>query len=217
MVNWDDVIISTITSGGVAGFIAWFFRYKTKPKVEIVFEDNRKQSFHYLFGNIASFDNYFGSFYEIFEKDVTELKGSNKSIVRSSPIMHAFLNALGEKETVIDLGNVDMNLIRKFEFTKKNLEPMLESMRTFYKTFSDDYSFYHTYMHDTFLRDVIRYYTSTIEYARWVLQGYDYSTYLGARLQASFKIIHYLENDKSIDNSFVATNEFIKKWNPYRT
>lgn len=216
-IDWDTTIISTITSGAIAVGIAWYFRFRAKPKIEVVFEDNRKSSFHYLFSNLASFDSYFGSFYEIFEKDVTELRGSDKAIVRSSPIMRSFLNSSGETETIINLGNVDMDLIRRFEFTKKNLEPMLENMRRFYKTFSDDYTEYHKHMHDTFLRDVIRYYNSTIEYARWVLQGEDYSVHMASRLQSAFKIIHYLEKDKSIDKSFEPTKEFLKKWEPYRT
>ena len=212
MINWDDVIISTITSGVVAFGIAFYFKYWARPKIEIIFDDNRKESFNSLFSNLASFDSYFQSFYEIFERDVTELKGSNKQIIPLSPIMREILTAKGEKTFRVSLPQVSSSLLQNFEFTKRNLEPMLEQMRKLYKAFSDDYSYYHNYMHETFLRDVILYYASTTDYVRWVLQGQDYAVYLASRERSAFKMIWYLEGDKSIDKSFPNVMDFITKW-----
>ena len=215
-INWDEVTVSSIiailTSGVIAYGIAWYFRFKSKSKIEVVFEDNRQQSFLYLFTNLADFDSYFGSFYDIFEKDVMELKGKDREIIRVSPIMSSIYASMTEGKPVLVNLSQDFELIRKFESTKKNLEPMLEQMRKYYKGFSDSYFSYLNYIHDTFLKDVNRYYSSTIEYTRYVLQGHEYSTYIDSRRKFAHKIIEYVEADETIDKTKENIAIFIKKW-----
>lgn len=46
--DWGGILVTTILSSVIAGVIAWYFRFRAKPKIEIVYENNRNASFKIL-------------------------------------------------------------------------------------------------------------------------------------------------------------------------
>lgn len=208
--DWVGISISSI----IAGFIAWYFRFKSRPKIEIIYENNRNASFKYLFSNIQLLDDSFEGFYKYFENNVCELKKDLEEIIPQSSILHPIYSEDGIKTFYVDLPK-RTQLTTDFEYAKDSIESTLNRIREHFKTFSNDYQTYHNYMEDEFLRDVSSYYNATINYLNFILLGYNYSTYLVTRKYCALKIIKYLENDELIDKTFPTIADFIKKWNDY--
>jgi len=208
-IDWGTTIISAIISGIVAIGVAWYFRFKVKPKFEIVFDDNRQANLRLIFNGLQWFDSEFQSIYEIFERELGELKKEREEIIPRPK----FIQEKGSEinENVIDLGSM-MKMDKIFAEVRDNLNPILARMLEQQKTFLRDYHIFLNYLHDSFLREINNYYFTTIYYTKWVLKGNNFYSIGIKRKEHANRIIKYLEEDKTINKTEKSLGEFISKW-----
>lgn len=197
--------LTTLT--GVA--IAAFFRYKVKPKFEIVFDSNRQSNLRLIFSGLEWFDKEFESFYKIFERDMVELTKDNEEIIPRPKFKP--MDELDDGEDVIDLGTM-MKMDKAFQEVKKCLEPILKRMSEQHNAFLRDYHIYLNYLHDSFLRDINNYYFTTTYYVEWVLKQQNYYSIGIERKEIAKRLIEYVEKDSSIDKKEQSIENFILKW-----
>jgi len=209
----EEDIFTIVVSSIIAFGIALFVRYGVKPKFEIVYDSNRKANLTYLFNGISMFDDLdFRSFYEIFEDRMGLLTRDRKDIIPSTlstgltPTVDLRLTAFSE------IGR----LTAEYDVLKVDLRPILEDMKSNFEAFNQQYTFYQTYLHDSFLREVKIYFFNTYYYAEWLLQGQNLVEVADKRLESAFRIIQYLEENSLVDLDIPNMRNFIKKWRDYK-
>ncbi len=203
-----NVLVSLGLSSLVGISIAVFFRYKVKPKFEIIFDDNRQSNLNLIFNGLQWFDADFESFYTIVERDITPLTKYNEEIVPSPKIKP--IDEL-EDDDAVDLGTM-MRMDKKFLEVKDTLDSILKRMREQHTKFLKDYHIYLNYLHDDFLRNISKYYFTTTDYCEYVLNKQNYYSIGIDRKKFATKIIAYLEKDSGIERRENSIEKFISKW-----
>ncbi|MGI0021368.1 MAG: hypothetical protein ACRD9Q_00775, partial [Nitrososphaeraceae archaeon] len=166
-IDWNTTITSVTTSGVVAIIVAWYFRFKAKPKSEIVYDYNRNANFTLLFDNIEIFDWTFETFYTIYEQRLGLLTREREEILPRI----AFTSS-GSGNQVIPPVNFRayQGLTNELASVKQDLAEDVARMREYHRNFLKDYHLFQNYFHDKFLRDIHMYYFSSIHYSEWLLQ-----------------------------------------------
>lgn len=196
----------------IAILIAWYFRFKVKPKFEIVYNYNRNANFVLIFNNIEIFDWTFETFYIIYERRLGLLTREREDIVPRIPFTSS-----GSGNQAISPVNLRewQTITNELTSVRQDLLQDVERMREYHRNFLKDYHIFQNYFHDKFLRDIHVYYFSTIHYCEWLLQGHNYARMADDRKRRSEGIIKYLEEDKSIDKADPNIKKFIEKWKNY--
>lgn len=204
--DFDTIIISTLMAIAITVGVSWFFRFRTKPKFEIIYDSNREENLTYVFNGLEMLDSDFGSFCEIFEDNFGLLTKEKKEIVPrpSSSSDGNITYPQGFAET--------LNRLRQ---VKENLTPMLTRMRDNHNKFLRDYHIYHNYIHDSFLRNVSLYYWTTTYYIEWLLKGHHVVNSGEKRQTYAKKIIEYIERDTTYHKNIPSISHFVNKWKNY--
>ena len=200
------IVLSSLISGVIAITIAWFFRFKVKPKREIVFEDNRKDNVNRVCNILNFFDSSFERVYKGFEEEFQDLTKDMENIIPKPELRRE------NDEYVVELDFVDQ--MKKKETLKKlksQYERTLETMEKQTKMFYDDISIFHNYLHNSFLIEIGNYMNATLHYSQELLNGQNYVGIGMMRLKHYKKIKSYLQNDKSIREN-KGVKEFISRW-----
>lgn len=217
-VDWDttniSTIISTITSGVLAFGIALYFRYRVKPKFEIIYDSNRQANINLIFNGLNYLDSEFESFYTIIENELGELTKEREEIIPSLKVKPK--DEWIENDPDISDFGIIIKMTEKYDGIRKNLAPMLTIMREHHKKFLQDYHINLNYLHDSFLRDVNSYYITTTYYAELLLQCQNYYSIGIKRKSEADKIIEYVNADGSVDKTPDGIREFIYKWKDWK-
>lgn len=214
-VQLDTIVVSSIISGIIAITVAAYFRFIVKPKIETVFEDNRKTNFHFLFNEIEDFDRGFETFYTIAETRFGLLTKDRESLFPSWPVSIHTDDEAPSKVPIEELEKIKNQLQEVERIKKDELGPLHDGLNKHYDKFLKNYALYRTYVQETLLSDVSFYYYITLNWMVWVLKGHNYWSMLDTRRKYAFKIIKFTEND-SVDNSISSISDFVTKWNKYR-
>lgn len=212
---YENEILTITVSSLIALGIGLLIRYGLKPKFEIIYDENRKANFTYLFNGINAFDFNFERFYNTFENRLGLLTREREEIV-SFPVFVTVNPTIDEKQIPIINFREFQQQSEEFATVKEELKPVLQWLRDNVDAFSKYYNLYQSYMHDSFLRIISLYFADTVYYAEWLLNGYPLPQIAYKRLDHAFKIIKYLEDDNSIDKTIPSIKEFIKKWRDYK-
>jgi len=88
---------------------------------------------------------------------------------------------------------------------------MIASMKEFSTYFKEDYSIYHNYIHDSFLREVRQYFWDGNYFVDWMIKNDILGFALDKRRNRAEKIIAYLKSSKTTKMN-PQMDEFVKRW-----
>ena len=205
----ETIMISVILSGGTSIGVAWFFRFRTKPKHEKIFDANRQANLIRICTGLHVFDNFFQQIYENINKEFGDLPKEREELVPKPKFIP--VEELENIKEVHDIGT-QFQLDLKLQNIRKSHDWILENMRNMFDLFTKDYDIYQNYFHDSLLRDVREYYSTTIDYTEWLLKGHNYYSIGIKRYNLAKKIIEYIENGISKNKGQGHVDEFISKW-----
>jgi len=213
MIEWDTVAISAILSGLIGLGVALYVRFFIKPTHEKVFESNRNQNLEIIFNQLEYYDSHLQTIFDILEEDFGEITRDRKKVVLPSMVAIEYGSDGKPKNEELPLEEFQRRRVLelKFEETKKDLENMIATMKEFSTFFNNDYSIYHNYIHDSFLRDVRQYFWDGNYFVDGIQNNAVMAFLLGKRSTLAEKMIAYLESSSSTKMSY-AMNEFVKRW-----
>ena len=163
-----SVILSTLTSIGVA----WFFRFRTKPKHEIIYDSNRQENLTRIFYGLKFFDMFFERVYSQFNNEFGILNKEKESLIYKSQDI-SDIDSNNNFEKLVNFGNLSERQL-KLDKIRDYCEREFQNMKERFQVFINDYNIYQNYFHDSFLRDIREYYDSTVHYTEWLLKGENY-------------------------------------------
>ena len=181
--NMTSFIIGTIFSGISFGLGMWI-RYRAKPKIEKIFDDNREYISSLLFTNVNDFDTRFKSFCDLLKKIIGKSEYSKCM----------------EKERIVQISS---------DKDEEVLKMWYDSMKEQFKTLVDNQSLYRIYVQQTLLDNVNSYCKDGLFWAVWVIQGRSYSSTLDEQKKHKRKIIELIDK-YSIDKNEII-EQFIKQ------
>ena len=200
-----DAIVSMGVSIGTAIGVAAFFRYKVKPKIESVFEENRLSNYDFLFNGIEDFDFIVERFYFILERDfgpVTEARENMftvPSLTNYSSIDTSSISAVFTPSTYFK------------QIEQSELKKIYDDLEHSYHKFKEGINSYQLYIEVKLLHNVSLYYWITLYWMKYILTGYNMPTYWKKRPKYASSIIDFVEKDSQIRN-IRSVGDFITKW-----
>lgn len=213
IIDNDGAVILSIIGISCTAIVAYLFKFKWKPQIEIVFEEKINDALYVIFNNLnlvdRNFDYHFGKINEYMKYEV--VKGQN-SLVRGDPnvILFPELTKLNDTQSK-EIKDYE-NWLKLEKHIKTHALPKLKAR---HDEFITDKNF--TYLNTYIARTTFFAITNYIRVSHWFFDHIEYNEinwfYLDERKQFANQIINYCEKHKipkkGYDEGFL---KFKQRW-----
>ena len=209
-------LIGVVINLGIAVFIAAYFRYRLKPRIEVIFERNERLALELLFSQINIFDSDFIHFCNYAQKEIDPLPKDDRtyvnldlpieSVIENDEVIRIIPNIKDHPE--IKANNARFDYGNKF--LKEFLKRAIDQEKIIYEHHLKD----NKYSDNFFTHFILVYLSSSVSFMQGITQNYSHRSFFDRRLEYAKSIITKLKEDELIPKTG-SIRDFVDKWEKY--